>query len=211
MKVCLQCKKENPDDFKHCRYCGAELSGATKLNSRSFWNRLPSWAWILIIVGALIIGIGLIIGSFVALATIEGVASLVLLTLGMIGFGILPLRKPQPTGAISRAIGISFFALMGATVDQTGNYIYNKPVEICFCNDGTSLNRIENVSNPMPGTTIIQQDFTCYDKAGAPVKTINMFAVMGIRFVEYVLLGYILLGVRRFLWNVKNKERRDYV
>ena len=206
MKVCVQCKKENPDDFKHCRYCGAELIVATNLNSKSFWKKLPSWAWILIFVGGLIIGLGLIIGSFVAIATIEGIASLILLTLGMIGFGILPLRKPEASGAKFRAIGISFFALMGATVDQTGNYIYNKPVEICFCAEGTSLERIENVSNPMPGTTIIQQDFTCYDKAGAPAKTINMFAVMGIRFIEYVLLGYILLGVRRFLWNVKNKN-----
>jgi len=206
MKVCIQCKKENPDDFKHCRYCGAKLVATTKPNSKSFWNKLPSWAWILIFVVGIIIGLGFIIGSFVAIATIEGIASLVLLTLGMIGFGILPLRKPQTTGAMFRAIGISFFALMGATVDQTGNYIYNKPVELCFCSEGTSLERIKNVSNPMPGTTIIQQDFTCYDKAGAPVKTINMFAVLGIRFVEYVFLGYILLGVRRFLWNLKNKR-----
>ncbi|MBK9504023.1 MAG: hypothetical protein IPO03_01220 [Bacteroidetes bacterium] len=43
---------------------------------------------------------------------------------------------------------------MGATVDQTGNIIYNQPVEICFCDQGTSLNRDENISNPMPGTTI---------------------------------------------------------
>jgi len=206
MKVCTQCKKENPDDFKHCRYCGAELAIATNTNSKSFWNKLPSWAWILIFVGGIIIGLGFIIGSFVAIATIEGIASLILLTLGMIGFGILPLRKPQTTGAMFRAIGISFFALMGASVDQTGNYIYNKPVELCFCSEGTSMERIENVSNPMPGTTIIQQDFTCYDKAGAPVKTINMFAVLGVRFVEYVFLGYILLGVRRFLWNLKNKR-----
>ncbi len=206
MKECTQCKKENPDDFKHCRYCGAELAIATNTNSKSFWNKLPSWAWILIFVGGIIIGLGFIIGSFVAIATIEGIASLILLTLGMIGFGILPLRKPQTTGAMFRAIGISFFALMGASVDQTGNYIYNKPVELCFCSEGTSMERIENVSNPMPGTTIIQQDFTCYDKAGAPVKTINMFAVLGVRFVEYVFLGYILLGVRRFLWNLKNKR-----
>ncbi len=211
MKVCTHCKKENPDDFKHCRYCGAELVVATNLQSGSFWKKLPSWVWILIFVGGLIIGLGVIIGSFVAIATIEGIASLVLLTLGMIGFGILPLRKPQTSGAIARAIGISFFALMGATVDQTGNYLYNKPVEICSCPEGSSLDRIENVSNPMPGTTIIQQDFTCYDKAGAPVKKINMFAVMGIRFIEYVLLGYILLGVRRFLWNIKNNGNRSGV
>lgn len=204
MKTCTQCLKENPEDFKHCRYCGSALPLMPDPVSKKFWKRLPSWAWILIFIGGLIIGLGIIIGSFVALATIEGIASLVLLTCGMIGFGVLPLRKPEQTGAMFKAIGLSFFALMGATIDQTGNYIYNKPVEFCFCEEGTSLERVENVSNPMPGTTIIQQDFTCYDKAGAPAKTINMFAVLGIRFVEYILLAYLLLGVRAFLWRIKN-------
>ncbi len=147
----------------------------------------------------------ILIGSFVGIATIEGFASLVILIFGIVGFGLVPLRKPEKPSPITRGIGLAFFALMGATIDQTGNYIYNKPVEICFCDNGTSLSRDENVLNPMPGTTIIQQDFTCFDAMGNPVKQINMFAVIGLRFIEYVFIGYILIGLRILIWKAKNK------
>ncbi len=206
MIECSECQKPNPDDFKFCRYCGASLLSTTHKVKKSIWSKLPSWAWVLIFVGGIILVIGIIIGSFVAIATIEGVASLILLTCGMIGFGVLPLRKPEKNGAMFTGVALAFFALMGASIDQTGNYIYNKPIEVCFCADGSKLSRMENVSNPVPGTTYIQQDFTCYDKAGAPVKTINLFVIMGIRFVEYILLGYILLALRSFLWQFKNKD-----
>ena len=206
MKNCPSCKKENPDDFEHCRYCGFPLQNAGSKLPSNFWKRLPSWAWILIIVGGIIGLIALLIGSFVGIATIEGFASLILLGCGIIGFGVYPLRKPEALNPFARGIGLAFFALMGASVDQTGNLVYNKPGEICFCDNGTLLSRDENVLNPMPGTTIIQQDFTCFDKMGNPVKQINMFAVLAIRFIEYVLLGYLLLGVRRLIWNLKNKN-----
>lgn len=205
MIICTNCYKENPDDFKYCRHCGNPLLSAKQAPKKSFWKKLPAWAWILIIVGGGLGGIALIIGSFVALSTVEGFASAILLILGAIGFGVSPLRKPEKPAPFVRAIGLAFFALMGATVDQPGNGIYNRPIEMSYCEPGTTLTRDENVSNPLPGTTYIQQDFTCYDDAGNPVKTINMFAVMGIRFVEYVLLGYLLLAIRKLLWRWKYK------
>lgn len=204
MKTCDQCGKENPDDFKHCRYCGAYLENISIDKPKSWRKRIPSWAWILIFVA----GIGgilfAIIGSFIAISTIEGVASLALLIAGIIGFGIIPLRKVEQTQAIGRAVGLSFFALMGATIDQTGNYFYNKPIELCMCADGTTLDRDENISNPLPGTTYIEQDFTCYDKMGNPVKQLNIFAILGIRFLEYVILGYLLIGLRNVIWKIKD-------
>lgn len=206
MKNCPSCKKDNPDDFDFCRYCGFPLQNAEPSAPKTFWKRLPSWAWILIIMSSIIGILALLIDSFVGLATIEGFASLIFLACGIFGFGIYPLRKPETNNALIRGIGLAFFAFMGATVDQTGNYIYNKPVELCFCDSGTSLNRGENVMNPMPGTTIIQQDYTCYDEMGNPVKKINMFGVMGIRFIEYVILGYLLLGLRKLIWTAKNKN-----
>ncbi|MFZ1632986.1 MAG: zinc ribbon domain-containing protein [Chitinophagales bacterium] len=204
MKTCTHCQKDNPDDFKHCRYCGAEIMGIPANKPNSIWKRIPAWAWIIIIVACIAGVLFVLIGSFIAVATLEGVASIILLVLGVIGFGIAPLRKPENPGSFTRAIGLSFFALMGATVDQPGNIIYNKPVEMCFCTDGSSLSRDENISNPMPGTTIIQQDFTCFDKMGNPVKQINMFAVLGIRFLEYILLGYLLIALRSVIWKFKN-------
>lgn len=201
MIVCNNCAKENPDDFTYCRYCGNQLSLSIK-SKQKFWKRLPAWAWIIILVGGGIGIIVLMIGSTIALATIEGFASAIFLIVGAFSFGVVPLRRPEKTASFARAIGLAFFALMGATVDQTGNYFYNKPIEICLCEEGTSLSRKENVSNPVPGQTYIEQDFTCFDVEGTPVKTINIFAVIGIRFLEYILLGYLLLAIRSTLWRV---------
>jgi len=205
MKDCPGCKKANPDDLEFCRYCGRPLPPAPFVPPKKPRRRLPSWVWILIIIAGAAGLIGLLIGSFVGIAMVEGFASVILLLCGIVGFGIYPLRKPEKANPFTRAIGLSFFALMGAAVDQPGNFIYNKPVEICFCESGTSLNRTENVSNPLPGTTYIEQNYICYDAAGNPVKRINVFAVVAIRFVEYVLLGYLLLWLRRVIWSRKNK------
>ncbi|MFN0274115.1 MAG: hypothetical protein ACKVPJ_00090 [Chitinophagales bacterium] len=204
MKTCPHCKKENSSDFEYCRYCGNPIQFVPNDKPKTFWKKIPSWAWVLIFLAGGILMIGFFIGSFVALTTLEGFASGALLIAGIVGFGIVPLRKPEEPDALMRGIGIAFFALMGATVDQTGNFIYNKPVEMCFCEEGTSLQRAEDVSNPLPGTYYVEQDYTCFDTAGNPVKQINMFAVMGLRFVEYVLLGYLLIWLRRFLWRMKN-------
>lgn len=97
---------------------------------------------------------------------------------------------------------IGFFALMGATIDQPGNLIYNKPVETCFCPPGSQLRRSTITSNPLPGRTDMTQDFTCVQN-GKPVESINMLAVMGIRFLEYLVLGYLLLGLRWLFWFYK--------
>lgn len=199
----MYCQKENPSDFSYCRYCGADIRDVPDVKG-SFWKRLPAWAWIIIMVagiGGLFFGV---IATFIGVATIEGIASIILLTLGIIGFGVVPLRRPEKPSGFARAIGLGFFALMGATVDQPGNLLYNKPVEYACCPAETGLSRDETVLNPMPGTTIIQQDFTCYNKQGVAVKTINMFAVMGIRFLEYVLLGYLLIFLRQAIWRIKN-------
>ena len=199
MRTCSHCGKENPDDAAYCNHCGNSMA-FSKPPATSRWKRIPSWGWILILVVGVIGLIAFFIGSFVAIATIEGVASAVMLIAGMIGFGVTPLRKPQNTSGFTRALGIAFFALMGISVDQTGNYLYNKPVEMTMC-DGGTLTRKENVSNPVPGSTYIEQDFVCYNDNGEPIKRLNIFAVMGIRFLEYILLGYLLLFARRVLWN----------
>lgn len=204
MKTCTNCLRSNPDDYNYCRYCGADIRYAEPEKSRSIWKRLPAWVWVILMVGG-IIGIWfLLVGSFLAITTIEGVASMVLLILGAIGFGVVPLRAPDGDNRIARGIGLAFFALMGASLDQTGNTLYNKPVEYFLCPPETGLDRKEMVSNPLPGTTYVTQDFTCYDTEGKAVLTLNVFKILGIRFVEYFILGYILLGLRFVFWRIKN-------
>ena len=39
--------------------------------------------------------------------------------------------------------------------------------------DGGTLTRKENVSNPVPGSTYIEQDFVCYNDNGEPIKRLE--------------------------------------
>lgn len=172
--------------------------------SQPFWKKIPSWGWVIIAAVGIVALMALITGTFFALTALEGTASIVFLAAGLYGFGVIPLRKPGNPDALTRGVGIAIFTFMGATIDQPGNIVYNKPVEMCCCADGTSLTRATDISNPVPGTTRVTQVFTCFDAAGNPVKQINLFAVLGIRFVEYLLLAYFLIGLRTLLWKVIN-------
>lgn len=171
---------------------------------KPFWKKIPSWAWVFIIAAGGVGMIGLFMGTFLVITTLEGAASLVILAAGLYGFGIIPLRKPVKPDALTRGVGLAFFTFMGATIDQPGNVIYNQPVEMCFCEKGTSLKRVSDVSHPIAGTTRVTQNFTCYDATGNPTKQINMFAILGMRFIEYLFLAYFLIALRRLLWKLLN-------
>lgn len=206
MKTCTHCGKINPTDTSYCYSCRNPLKQSATIVfplKRSFWSKLPSWVWILIGLGAIALFIGIIIGGFIGLATIEGFASIIFLIIGIVCFRVFSGTRPSKIPLV-RAIMIGFFALMGATIDQTGNYVYNKPVEMCMCPTGSSLNRTTDVSNPLPGRTDMTQNFTCIVN-GKEVKLLDMFPIMGIRFLEYILLAYLLLGLRWFLWKRKQQ------
>lgn len=168
-------------------------------------SKAPSIVWVFIFPLGIAAFIGSIIFIFWAIATVEGVASLVMLIAGFLvmRFGSsVPLtnsegKKINAGSNIAIAMGISFFALMGMAIDQTGNYIYNKPLEILFCEDDSTLNRSVDILHPLPGRTDIIQDFSCYDKDGEFVNSIGMFKIIAIRFVEYVFIGYALLYLNR--------------
>jgi hypothetical protein len=48
------------------------------------------------------------------------------------------------------------------------------------------------------------QDFKCI-RDGELVKRIDMLPVMGIRFLEYMLLAYLLIWLRWLVWKIKSK------
>ncbi len=158
-------------------------------------------------IAGIIVGIGSIIGIIVLIANVEGVASIIFLILGVLGAGIFS-KSPPMKSSFGIGIFVGFFALMGASVDQAGNYFYNKPVEYILCPDGTSLNRSVDVLHPVPGRTDMIQDFTCFDSNNQPVERLNMFAVIGIRFFEYVLIGYLLLFLRNLIWRFRSKKEK---
>lgn len=206
MKTCSHCGKTNPDDAGYCLQCGNMIKFAAAIPARkTFWSKLPSWAWILIGVGAIAAFILFIIGSFYSLAHWEGFASIIFLVVGIFVFRVFS-GKPPTTSSIIRAIAIGFFALMGATVDQTGNYIYNKPVEVFMCPAGSELNRSTITSHPLPGRTDMTQNFTCFKQERA-VETLDMLPILGIRFLEYMLLAYLLIGVRWMIWKWKSNRQ----
>lgn len=202
MKFCSRCDKSNPNDARYCLQCGNFLSAPVappSPSSKKKWtSRIPVLGWIAIGIGSIILGLALIIGSFWAVATVDGVASSIFLIVGVFCFGVY--RKGTfTTDKFFRAIAIGFFALMGACIDQTGNYLYNLPIEKLECPADTRLNRRADVDHPYAGKTVITQNFTCYDAQGNGTKTVNAFAVLGYRLVEYIIIAYLLIGLRWML------------
>jgi hypothetical protein len=160
-------------------------------------------------VAGLIAFIGGIIGIFLAIATVEGVASFLLLATWIAcvwGASSLAaeIRPGNTTSSIGTAMAVTFFALMGMAVDQTGNYFYNYPLQWIFCPAGSVLNRGINVLHPLPGRTDIIQDFACMS-GSQTVYQIGMGELIVFRFVEYLVIAYVVMwGVRGYRWIRKN-------
>jgi hypothetical protein len=166
-------------------------------------RQLPSIVWIFIFAGGIVVLIGGIVGLFYLLSHVEGFGSVLMVVIawGIIRLGSqtpTPNKASYPVGGWVTALGIIFFALMGVAIDQTGNFLYNKPIEWLFCPSQTELRRDVAITNPMPGQTNIAQEFSCVEsKENQVVKGVDAFKVLAVRFVEYVLIGYVLLGLNR--------------
>jgi hypothetical protein len=172
-------------------------------------SKLPSIAWVVLLPLGLIAFIGSIIFGFWALATIEGVASVILVGAGWLGVvgAIRPgdrlnpklvKQEAEPFVGIVIAAVIVWYALMGMAIDQTGNPLFNYPLRF-FCPAGSSLNRDINVYHLLPGRTDIIQDYTCFDNQGKVVKKLDMFMLIGTRFVEYLVIAYAMIGLRKLM------------
>jgi zinc ribbon protein len=212
MRKCTNCSKQNPDDASYCLKCGNYLpgSGITQqpVKTRAKWySRIPVLGWIALGVLALAGFLGIMIGGFWATATVEGFASVIFLVIGVLLFGVF--RKGVfSKNSFFRAIAIGFWALMGACVDQTGNYFYNYPVGLIECSRGNVLSRHADVDHPYAGKTVITQDFNCYTPSGAIEKTVNSFAMMGYRFIEYIILAYLLIWLRQMVNYFRQRKHR---
>lgn len=157
--------------------------------------QIPSIGYVLLIPLGLITFIGSIILLFWALANLEGLASVLMLLAGYGAFRSFH-QNDIPLTSFALGAGIVFFALMGMAIDQPGNLLYNKPLEL-ICPDGTSLNRSVDVLHPLPERTDMVQNFQCFDTEGNAVSQINMFHIIGVRFAEYILIGYFLYFLSR--------------
>lgn len=165
----------------------------------SKWTeKIPSFLWIPIIVGAIALFIGGSFAIFYGFGYVEGFGSLILLILGWIGFRIGNNSDGLETGSLAVAFGITFFALMGMSLDQTGNYFYNKPLEWIFCTENSELMRETIKRGGRKGGVSLSQNFACVAADGEKVlREISGFEHFGFRFLQYVVIGYILLGLSR--------------
>ncbi len=175
----------------------------------SNWTeKIPSFLWIPIIVGAVALFIGGMLAVFYGFGYVEGFGSLIILVLGWLAFRVGNNSDDLEVGSFGVALGITFFALMGMALDQTGNFIYNKPMEWIFCPENSELTRETIQRGARGGGVTLSQNFACVASGGEVTRKITMFEHYAFRFIEYVVLGYILLGLSRFYArSIKGKAR----
>ncbi|MBX7059955.1 MAG: hypothetical protein K1X75_17975 [Leptospirales bacterium] len=196
MRICSHCEHQNPDEGRYCLKCGQFLGDAAmrpaanaSLLTRTYAlvKRLPAPLIALLALASVALAIAVPILFVVAAGTIEGFMSAILLAAGVVAFRVARVRSASLSGA-----ALAFYALMGMALDQPGNWIYNKPFELLFCPEGSSLNRSIQVGHPLPERTDIQQQFVCY-RGEEAVDQISMIEFLGVRLAEYFLLGMLLL------------------
>lgn len=154
-----------------------------------------------------------VIGSFIGVVylvgNVEGFASIAFLVIGVIIFGVFS-KYPQRNSSVVLAFLIVLFTATGGAVDQTGNYIYNLPIEYIMCPDGTELDRNVYIRRPLPERTEFVQEFKCVDQEMNVVEELNLVGILGIRFVEYLVLAFLLLAARSLFYKLnlfgRNRE-----
>jgi hypothetical protein len=171
-------------------------------------DKIPSFLWIPIIVAAIALLIGGVMAFFFGLSYVEGFGSLLILALGWIGFRSGNNTPSADVGSIGIAVGITFFALMGLALDQTGNFIYNQPMEWIFCPENTELARETIQRGARGGGVSMSQNFTCASSNnGEILRKITVFEHLAYRFIQYVVLGYILLYASRIYGKIKTSRK----
>lgn len=169
-------------------------------------EKIPSVLWIPMIIGGIALFIGAIWVIFYGFGFVEGFGSIIMLILGWIGFRICNNSDGLKESGLSVAIGIICFAIMGLAFDQTGNFIYNQPLEWVFCPENSELLRETIKSGTRTGGVRLNQDFSCVAQSGEILRKISMFEHLAVRFVEYVLLGYVLLYLSRIYAGIFKKK-----
>jgi hypothetical protein len=179
---------------------------------RAIWSRLmnlPSIAWVILFPLGIIAFIGSIILFIVGISSIEGFATVIFLVIGwFMAMGIVAAGqefKGPGSGLMMGGI-ICFYALMGMALDQPGNFLFNKPIG-WFCPSGSSMNRDVSVLHPLPGRTDLIQRFMCVDiKTGKNVEEVGMFKLIGVRFVEYVVVAYGFMALHTLLRKLRPRR-----
>lgn len=162
---------------------------------------MPSWLWLIFILAGIMLIIAIPIAFIYVLSHFEGIASIIFLVIGWFVFGAF--AKSQKKNTLIMGGAVCFFALMGMAIDQTGNIIYNQPMALS-CPEGTTYSRSVSTLHPLPGRTDFVQNFQCFDAEGKTAYTIPVGLVLLTRFGEYVLIAYLLYGIRIIIIRLRN-------
>ena len=175
----------------------------------SKWTeKIPSFVWVLIIVGAVAAFIGALWGGFYAISYIEGFGSVIMLAAG---WACLRLGANSPdleSSSLALAFLIFFFAMMGLALDHPGNALYNEPMQWIFCPADTELMRETTSRAARGGGVALSQRFTCVTPDGRVAHELGWEYAL-YRFFQYVALGYLLLGLSRFYSWLKGLRREQ--
>ncbi|HEY8563037.1 MAG TPA: hypothetical protein VIL74_21855 [Pyrinomonadaceae bacterium] len=173
------------------------------------WSeKIPSFAWILMIVAAIAALIGALWGGFYAVTHLEGVGSIFLLICAWAALRAGANSPDLGNSPLGIALVIVFFAMIGIAFDQPGNYIYNRPLEWIFCPAETELTRDVVRRAARGGGVSISQNFQCVAADGKARRAISMWEQLFFRFFEYVAIGYALLGASRLYTRIFKKPKR---
>jgi len=170
-------------------------------------EKIPSIGWVLIVVAAIALFVGAIWGGFFVITHIEGAGSIFLL---VSAWSVLRVGANTPEirdNKLGVAVLIVFFAMMGLAFDQTGNFIYNQPMEWLFCPSDSELSR-ETLHRAVRRGVSVEQNFTCVAASGQVVRQISGWEHLFFRFFEYVLIGYALRFLSRFYTRLKGGSNR---
>ncbi|TGK32379.1 hypothetical protein EHQ12_02635 [Leptospira gomenensis] len=207
--ICHHCGYNNQDELQNCVQCGnvrgENAQTIDSVSSGKFLKKLKlgTFGWILIVLAGIAALILTPIVLILAISHWEGFAS-VLLLLG--GFIAAKSAVNSGFGPPAKAVFIVFFSIMGLALDQPGNYLYNYPIRF-FCPEGRTLARSVDVTHPLPGRTDRTQSFSCVSAENSETERIPLLYVLGIRFLEYILIASILLNVQEF--RIKREKKRS--
>jgi hypothetical protein len=139
----------------------------------------------------------------------EGFASLLFLFAGIFLFIYFPFRyKSRIQWTSVPTVLFPFFVLLGATLDQTGNTLYNYPIEWKECaSDEQLVRKIAHYSRGGKSSNSIE--FFVKNTQSGKERLVHWWTIIWIRAVEYVFIGLILIIIQRIWWNLKYKGIRN--
>lgn len=126
-------------------------------------------------------------------AYFEGIGSITLLILGILAvwkFGSDIVSNISPF-----LVFFIVWIFLGLMFDAAGNFIYNKPFQM-LCPTETMVVRDAVYEEDHDGDWRTNQYFSCYSMTqGKAVKDLPRYVTMGIRAFEYLIIGFVLLGI----------------